>query len=133
MNLKRLFLIQAVATFGTFLLIFINPIAIPQSLGLQMHPDLYILMYLIVANELAIAFLSFSFRKIDDKKYLILVSSFFMIFHLTTAIACIYAIYKGAPNQLLANIIFRILMVGVLYYYGIHQNKTTIHSKFKIL
>lgn len=130
MAIKKLLLFQAVATFATFILIMAAPALIPQSLGIAITPQQYLLPRLIAANELAIAFMSFYGMRLTHATALGLVCKFFIVFHAATGLVCLYSLLQGASANIIGNIALRVVAVSLFYYYGLYtkQAKYFNHS-----
>ncbi len=56
MNLRKLLIFQTVATLVTFLVIIAAPAITPQSLGIKLVPEQFLLPRIIAANELRFPF-----------------------------------------------------------------------------
>ncbi len=123
MNWRTLYFIQGFATFATFLLILLNPTAIPNSFGLSVTKENYAFPFLIGANEVALCYLSFAARAIRETKTIKKISTFFIVFHFTTGAMCLVALYYGASTKILSNVVLRTIMVVAFYYYGIYKIK----------
>ena len=123
MNLQRLLLIQAVLTFSTCITLLVAPASSPTFFGIRLAPDQYLLCYLLAAAELGLAYLSLALRTNKDRQTRRMVSLFFMVFHGATGLVAGYAFEQGGSAQLLGNVAFRLLLVGLFYYYGFVQSE----------
>jgi hypothetical protein len=121
---KTLLFVHGLITLAAAVVLIIAPAAIPGTIGIDISQDQYILCYFLAASELAIAFLSFFARSIDDKRSLRLIALSFIMFHLATAILEAYAASEGGNKKILINIIFRLLIAALFWYYGVYRNKT---------
>lgn len=67
--------------------------------------------------------MSFFSRTFKDKYALRIVSTTFIIFHTATGVLELYALLQGISSQIIGNIILRIVIVTLFYYYGVYKNK----------
>ena len=123
MNLQRLLLIQAGLTFSTFITLVVAPATIPAFFGIQLAPDQYLLCYLLAVSELGLAYLSLALRANKDIQTRRIVSQFFMVFHGATGLFAGYVFLQGGSSQLLGNAAFRLILVGLFYYYGLTRSE----------
>lgn len=123
MNLQRLLFIHAIITIAAGILLVVAPAAIPQTVNIQLTSNQYLLCYFLGAAEFAIAYLSFFSRNIKDYHALRIIIITFIIFHGATGILELYALQQGLTSKIIANIILRIIIVGLFYFYGIYKNK----------
>ena len=123
MNLKRLLVIHATITLAAGLVLIFLPAFIPNTVDLEIKPGQYFLCYFLGAAEIAIAYLSFFISWVNDSAVLRIVSKTFILFHGFTAGLEFYALAQGISAKLIANIVLRVLMVLLFYYYGIYKNK----------
>ncbi len=118
MNLSKLFIIHAIITFTAGIVLIVAPVVIPATVEISINDNQYLLCYLLAASELALAFLSFESRKIKDLRSLRLISLSFIIFHLSTALLEIYVLAQGGSVKLIGNIILRVIVSSLFFYYG---------------
>lgn len=128
MTLQRLFRLQSVLTFATFMVLVISPTTIPASLGIQLKADHYFLSYSIAAAELAIAYLSLAGSHLHDDQSLRLIARFFLVFHATIGVFALYTVGQGGSGSLMGNAIFRFVIAAVFYYYGIVRQRFSDHT-----
>jgi len=122
MVIKTLLVVQTILTLTTFLIIIISPTLIPSSFGISVKANQFALVYLIGANELALAYLSFAGTRITDMNSLKAVIRFFIVFHAATGLVCLYALQQGfADIKILGNVGFRLVASLIFYYYGIFK------------
>jgi hypothetical protein len=121
-KLNTLLIAHAIVTLAAGILLIIAPTIIRNTVDIQISADQYILCYFLGAAELGIAYLSFSARKIGDKYSLRIIAATFIVFHAATAILEIYELLQGVSVKIIGNIILRLVVIGLFYYYGI-QNK----------
>ena len=95
MNLRVLLLIHGVLTFGAGMVLMVAPRRSPGAVGVHIDSDAYVLCYLLGAAELAIAFLSFASLTLYDEKALRVIVWTFVVFHICTAVAELYAYIRG--------------------------------------
>jgi hypothetical protein len=122
--LKGLFIIHGLITFAASIVLVIAPTIIPKTVNIDISGNEYLLCYFLGAAELAIAFLSFFGTTIEDKKALRIISSTFIVFHSATGILETYALIWGISSKIILNIIFRIVIAVLFWYYGIYKSKT---------
>ena len=122
-KLNILLIAHAIVTLAAGILLIIAPTIIPNAVDVHISSDQYILCYFLGAAELSIAYLSFSAKKIDDQYSLRVIAATFIVFHAATTILEIYELLQGVGVQIIGNIILRLVVIGLFYYYGIHKNK----------
>lgn len=121
MNLKGLLLIHAIITFAAGILLVAAPAAIPQTVNIQLSYNQYLLCYFLAAAEFAIAYLSFFSRNIKDNYALRIIVISFIVFHSATGILELVGLYRGIQPGIIGNIILRVIIVALFYYYGISK------------
>jgi hypothetical protein len=110
-------------TFAAALMLIISPSVIPSTVDVHVTKNEYLLCYLLAAAEFAIAYLSFSSRKINDFTVLKPIIVSLIIFHATTLALEIVAITNGVSLTLLGNIIARAVIVFMFSYFGLYKGK----------
>jgi hypothetical protein len=123
-TLKALLIIHGLITLAATVVLIIAPNVIPGTVDIDISSKEYLLCYFLGAAELCIAFLSFFASKIEDKKALRLISSTFIVFHLATGTLETFALSQGTSSKILFNILLRIIITALFWYYGIHKTKT---------
>ena len=126
--LKGLLIIHGLITCAAAIVLIIAPAAIPKTIGIDVSSDKYLLCYLLGAAELSIAFLSFFAREIKDKKALQIISSTFIVFHLATGALEINALMQGISSKIVFNIVLRIIITFLFWYFGIYKTKNAAIS-----
>ena len=121
--LKTLLAIHGLITFTAAVVLIVAPAAIPGTVEIKISSNQYLLSYFLGAAELSIAFLSFFGRKIEDKKTLLLISSTFIVFHLATGALEAFSLSQGGSSKIIFNIILRMIIAVLFWYYGIHKIK----------
>jgi hypothetical protein len=121
MNLKPLLLVHGFITLAAGVVLIVSPGLIPGIAGVNISGAQVLLCYLLAAAELSISFLSFAGRGLTDVNALRVISLAFIIFHLVTAVLEGFAFFKGIPAAILYNIPLRLVMAGLLYYYGVYK------------
>lgn len=124
-GLKILLTIHAVITLAAGIVLIVAPAAIPATVDIQMQPGEYLLSYFVGAAEIAIAWLSFSTRKITDRHALRIIVTTCIVFHAATGLLEMYALFQGSSIKLTGNIMLRLAVVALFYYYGIVKTKTS--------
>jgi hypothetical protein len=122
-NLKILLTIHAIVTLAAGVVLIIAPTAIPKTVDIHISPEEYLLSYFLGAAELGIAYLSFYSRKINDKYALRVIIATFIVFHTATGMLEIYGLLQGVSFKIIGNIILRLVVIGLFYYYGIIRAK----------
>jgi hypothetical protein len=127
MSLNKLFIIHAIITLAASIVLIVSPALIPETVNIKITPNEYLICYFLGAAEFAIAYLSFFSIKIKDPKVLRLISSTFIVFHITTGILELVAFTQGISIKIIANIVLRIIVSVLFAYYGIYKtsNKNT--------
>ncbi|WP_018626306.1 hypothetical protein [Niabella aurantiaca] len=120
-TLRILFIVHALVTFAAAVVLIAAPAAIPGAVDIKMGQDQFLLCYFLGAAELAIAYLSFQSRKITDAKALRIIVISFIIFHTATGLLEAFGATQGISPKIIANIVLRILIVSLLYYFGLHR------------
>lgn len=123
MNLQKLFFLHAVITLAAGIVLMVVPAFIPATVNINITPNEYLLCYFLAAAEFAVAYLSFSSRKIKDKYSLRIISISFIVFHTTTGLLEAYALMQGVSSKIVGNIVLRIIVVILFYYYGVFKTK----------
>jgi hypothetical protein len=121
--LKGLLTIHSVITLGASLVLIIAPTLIPGTVNIALSPDQYLLCYFLAAAEIGIAYLSFFARKIDDRRSLQVICSTFIVFHISTAGLELLALTQGLNTNIISNVILRIIISFLFWYYGIYKIK----------
>ena len=119
--LKTLLLIHGLITLAAGLVLIIVPPAIPRIVNIAISPNAYLICYLLAAAELSIAFLSFFSWQLKSSQALVLISSTFIIFHITTAALEAVALARGTSTAILFNILLRITISLLFGYFGIYR------------
>lgn len=118
MNLRKLLLIHAIVTLAAAVVLVVAPAAIPATVNVPLLPEQYLLCYFLAAAELAIAFLSFAGRNLQDKQATRLIVQSFILFHAATGLLESYALLQGISSKIIANIGLRVVIVLLFYRYG---------------
>ncbi|MBA3662907.1 MAG: hypothetical protein H0W61_01675 [Bacteroidetes bacterium] len=119
MNLKLLLFIHALVTFAAGIVLVITPSFIPSSVNIHINSAEYLLCYFLAAAEFAMAYLSFRSRKISDTAALRVISISFIVFHASTLILELFALSQGLSVKIISNVIVRIFIVILFYFYGV--------------
>lgn len=122
-NIHRILLMHSIITFAAALMLIISPSVIPDTVEVHVQKNQYLLCYLLAAAEFAIAYLSFSSRKINDFTVLKPIIVTLIIFHATTLALEVVAITNGVSLTLLGNIIARAVIVFMFSYFGLYKVK----------
>jgi|GEM_PF-756018 len=126
MNIHRILLMHSILTFAAGLMLIISPTVIPSTVEVQVTKNEYLLCYLLAAAEFAIAYLSFSSRKITDFTILKPIIVTLIIFHAATLALEIVSITNGVSLKLLGNIIARAVIVFMLSFFGLYKGKRNL-------
>jgi hypothetical protein len=118
-NLRRLFIINAVATFAAGVVLFLWPELIPGTIGIHLQPSAYLLCYLLGASELAMAALCFFGVTLREPAALQAVVITFIVFHAASGLAGAMAVAQGAPNAVWWNVALRGVMILLFIRYGL--------------
>ena len=125
MALRILFIVHAVVTFAAGIVLIIFPAAIPATMDIAMESNAFLVCYLLGASEIALAFLSFGSRNIVDVKSLRLISFTFIVFHVVTALAEVYAFSDGLSAKIWANVALRVIISLLFWYFGVYKMRKT--------
>lgn len=129
MNLQRLFLIHAIITFAAGVVLIIVPTVIPETVDIQLTPEQYLLCYFLGAAELGIAYLSFFGRTITDGHALRIITKSFIVFHAATGLLELYGLTNGLTPKIIGNVILRVIIVILFYYYGLSKKRIPTNQK----
>lgn len=121
MNLTRLLTLHALVTFAAGVVLIVAPGVIPGFVNIQVDRRTYLLCYLLSASELSLAALSYFSRKLSDRQALQLICLTFIVFHSLTAVVEVYAFSQGASARIWANVLVRMIVTGLFFYYGFAQ------------
>lgn len=121
MSLPRLLTLHALVTFAAGVVLIVAPGVIPSFVGIQVDHQANLLCYLLGASELSLAVLSYFSRKLSDKQALQLICLTFIVFHSLTAIVEVYAFSQGASARIWANVLVRMIVTGLFFYYSFTQ------------
>jgi hypothetical protein len=122
--IKILLIIHAIVTLAAGIVLIAVPALIPKTVNIDLAGDQYLLSYFLAAAELGIAYLSFQSRKINDKYALRVIIMSFIIFHAATGLLELYGLFQDVSPKIIGNILLRVVIVILFYYYGIYKNKT---------
>lgn len=128
MNLKILLIAHAIITLAAGVVLIVSPGLIPSAVNLQTPKDAFLVCYLLAASEIAFAILSFSARNIADLKSLRLISITFIILHMSSAVLEVYDYSNGLSGKIWSNVLLRIIVSILFYYYGVYKLSST-HSE----
>src|SRR5215213_1313266 len=129
MNLVILFIIHGLITLAAGIVLIAAPEVIPETVGISIPPDSYLICYLLGTAEIALACLSFFGAQLTDRKALKLISVTFVVFHFLTAVIEVYAYARGVKSGILVNVAFRILICLLFLYYGVIANTGPVQQK----
>ena len=121
MNLRLLFLINAVATFAAGVVLFVWPELIPGIAGIQLDRSAYFVCYLLGASEFAVTALCLLSLTSPDIAGLRSAVWSLVMFHTASGAAGVYAIAQGAAPGIWWNVVLRVLMVFLFVRYGLLQ------------
>jgi hypothetical protein len=117
--MRPVLLIHAILTLAAGIMLIVLPAQMPSSIGINVAREQYLICYLLGAAELAIGYLSFATRKLNDVKGLRVIALTFIIFHLATAAVELLAITQGASSMLWANIVVRVIVAMLFARFGL--------------
>lgn len=123
MNVQKLFLFHAIITLAAAIVLVASPTLIPRTVNIDIQKEQYLLCYFLAAAELAIAYLSFYSRKITDPFAIRIITITMIIFHTATALLELLAFSNGLSPKIIANVLARIIIVILFYYYGLKKAK----------
>ena len=116
-----LLLAHGLITFAASIVLIFAPTVIPKTVNIDISPNEYLLCYFLGAAELGIAFLSVFARKIEDKHSLRLISTTFIIFHLSTGVLEIVALTNGLGSKIIFNVFLRAVISILFWHFGIYR------------
>ena len=120
-NAVRLFTVHGAVTLAAAVVLFLAPAAIPGAVGVAIDPTAYLVCYLLGAAEVGIAVLSFGAARLRDASAVRLVSLVFVVFHVASAAAEVYAFTQGVSGTIWGNIAIRAVVAALFAYFGIHR------------
>ena len=123
MNLQKLLLAHALVTLAAGIVLIVTPALIPATIHIQIRAEEFLLCYFLGAAELGLAYLSFFGRTIKDNHALQVISKTFIAFHSVTGALELYALQKGVSSKLIGNIVLRLVIVVLFFYYGVYKNR----------
>ena len=118
-GLKTLLLLHAIITFAAAIVLIAAPDWIPSAVDIALVPSQYLLSYFLAAAELAMAYLSYSARNFKEAPAIKSVILTLLLFHASTGILELYAFISGASAKIIGNILVRMIVVCLLYYFGV--------------
>lgn len=121
MNLRILFIAHAIITFAAGIVLVLSPGLIPSAVDLQTPRDAYLVCYLLAASEIGFAVLSFFAKDITDIKSLKLISVSFIALHMASAVLEVYDYSNGLSSKIWSNVLLRVFVSLLFYYYGIYK------------
>jgi|SRR5690606_35863261 len=122
-SLKVLLLVHGLITFAASIVLIFAPTVIPKTVNIHISPNEYLLCYFLGAAELSIAFLSVFARKIEDNYSLQLISTAFIVFHLSTGVLEVFALAHGLTSKIIINVLLRITISILFWHFGIYRLK----------
>jgi hypothetical protein len=128
MTLRTLLLFHAFVTFTAGIVLILFPALIPSTIGVTVKQDVYILSYFLGCAEIALAYLSYVSRKIEDIKVLGLVCWTFIVFHISTACMELYAMSQGVDSKIFLNVVLRIIISTLFFYFGLTKRSKKYHN-----
>lgn len=120
-NIHRILLMHSIMTCLAGIMLIVSPSIIPDTVEVHVQKNQYLLCYLLAAAEFAIAYLSFSSRKINDFAILKPIIITLIIFHASTMALEIVSITNGVSLTLLGNIIARGIIVFMFSFFGLYK------------
>jgi hypothetical protein len=97
------------------------PGGIPAAVGIAVPPGGYLLCYLLGVAEIALAFLSCTAGRLQDKAALRIICWTLIIFHGVTITGKLLAYIQGLTGLIWANILPRAVIAFLFIFYGIYQ------------
>lgn len=119
MNLHKLLTFHAIITLAAGLVLVFGPSVIPATVNIKMEQSQFLLCYFLAAAEFALAYLSYYGRKITDPQMMRLIVITMIIFHAATLLLELFALSNGLSSKIIANVVARLIIIGLFYYYGI--------------
>ena len=124
MNLKNLFTFHAFITLAASLVLLFLPASIPATIQIKLQKDAFILSYFLASAEIALAYLSYNARNAAAITQ-VLISKTFIVFHSITACVELYAYTQGTSYAILFNVLLRIMISFLFFWYGVYKSKHT--------
>lgn len=118
MNLTRLLIVHALVTLAAGVVLIVAPGLIPSSVHIRLSSDANLICYLLGACEISLAVLSYSGAKLRDAQAIRLICATFIVLHGLTAVVELYAFTQGTSVKIWSNIVLRIAVIGLFWYYG---------------
>jgi hypothetical protein len=120
MQLKLLLTLHALITLAAAIVLVVQPEFIPGSVGIKIDRASYLICYLLAAFELSLSMLSFFSRNLTDPVALKAILISIITLHVASAILEVYALTQGTSASVLFNVVARIVISLLFYYYGIY-------------
>ena len=113
--LKVVLLVHGAITLAGAAVLTAFPTAIPATVGIDLAPKDYLLVYLVGAAELAVAVLSFGATRLADRSTVGLVIATLVAMHAASGVLnVLYVAQAGWTSVLAANTVARLAAVAVL-------------------
>lgn len=119
MNIYKLLTFHAIITLAAAIVLVVAPSFIPKTVDIEIQHGQFLLCYFLAAAEFALAYLSFYSRKINDRAIMRLITITIIIFHASTFLLELFALSNGLSTKIIANIVARVIIIVLFYYYGI--------------
>jgi hypothetical protein len=125
-----LMIFNAALNLAATILLTASPDTIPTTVGFPLGRDTYALGYMLGAAEVGLAVMFFFGRKVRDTYSLRLVTAAGAAFHVASALAQLLALAQDmAGNAVWANITLRLVLAGLLLYYGFIRQPAADESR----
>lgn len=121
MTLTRLLIFHAVVTLAAGVVLIVDPGLIPGTVGIQLDPGANLVCYLLGACEISLAALSYFATRITDGPAIRFICLTFIILHGVTAAVEVYAFSEGLSAIIWANVLLRVVVIGLFWFYGLKK------------
>lgn len=114
-GLRILLFAHGLITAAAGFVLVVEPGLIPSTVGISLEPSANLVAYLLAGAEFGFAVLSFGGSRLTDARALHLIAWSCIAFHGLSAVLEAYAYVQGASAVILANIVARIVIVGLFF------------------
>jgi hypothetical protein len=112
-GLRALLVVHGFITLAAAIVLTIAPGLIPGVVGIDLQPSADVLAYLLAGAELGLAVLSFGGSRLSDARALRLIAWSCIAFHGSSGVLEVVAYARGASIAILANVVARVVIVGL--------------------
>ena len=112
-GLRLLLLVHGLITLAAAVVLAVDPGLIPSIVGIRLERNADLVAYLLAGAEFGFAVLSFGGSRLSDERALRLIAWSCVAFHGLSAVLETYAYFQGVSPAILANIVARLIIIGL--------------------